>query len=74
MSGTRLNSTISSDFKDMAQKGCKLFCVDNPDDAKKGGICIYCKVNFNPIQDKHFWIGRGAKGPCFLKSVTHILP
>ena len=43
LSETWLDSTTSIDSSDLSLKGCNLHCVDDPDNVKKGGVCVYYK-------------------------------
>ena len=43
MSETWLDSTTSTDSNDLCLKGYNLHRVDDPDNIKKGGICVYYK-------------------------------
>ena len=36
-----LDSTISSDNKNLCLDGYKLICADHPKNLKQGGVCIY---------------------------------
>ena len=43
ISETYLDSSISSDDKDIAIEGYNIICADHPSNLKKGGVCIYYK-------------------------------
>ena len=43
LSETQLESTTSIDPNDLSLKDYNLYRSDNPDNAKKGGICVYHK-------------------------------
>ena len=43
LSETWLDSTTSIDSNDLSLKGCNLHHVNNPDNVKKGGVCVCYK-------------------------------
>ena len=43
LSETWLDLIISIDFNDLSLKGYNLHRIDDPDNAKKGGVCVYYK-------------------------------
>ena len=42
----RLDSSVSSDEKDIAIEGYNIVCADHPSNDKEGGLCIYYEESF----------------------------